>query len=49
METAESASINDYIAESGNIAALHNQISSCDAILARMEGDAQLNVYPDFN
>ena len=37
LEKAESASINDYIAESGNIAALHNQISSCDGILARME------------
>ena len=38
LESAEHASIGDYIAESGNIAALHNQISSCDGILARMEG-----------
>ena len=36
---AESASIGDYIAESRNIANLHNQISSCDGILARMEGN----------
>ena len=38
LDAAESASIKDYITESGNIAALHNQISSCDGILARMEG-----------
>jgi len=38
LEEAESASIGDYITESGNIATLHNQISSCDGILARMEG-----------
>lgn len=38
LEAAESASIGDYITESGNIATLHNQISSCDGILARMEG-----------
>jgi len=38
LAEAESASIGDYIAESRNIATLHNQISSCDGILARMEG-----------
>jgi len=37
LENAESESIGDYIAESKNIATLHNQISSCDGILARME------------
>jgi len=34
---AEQSSIRDYINQSGNIAQLHNQVSSCDGILARME------------
>lgn len=38
LALAEKASIADYIHQSGNIAQLHNQVSSCDSILARMEG-----------
>jgi len=37
LAAAEKASIADYISQSGNIAQLHNQVSSCDSILARME------------
>jgi len=33
----EQVSIQDYISQAGNIAQLHNQISSCDNILERME------------
>lgn len=33
----ENRSIDDYIAESQNIASLHNQIGDCDSILERME------------
>ena len=37
LASSEQASIQDYISQAGNIAQLHNQISSCDGILARME------------
>ena len=37
LASCEQASIQDYISQAGNIAQLHNQISSCDGILARME------------
>ncbi|NXA44091.1 VPS52 protein, partial [Eudromia elegans] len=37
LQEVERASIQDYIAESENIASLHNQITACDAILERME------------
>ena len=33
----EQVSVEDYISQAGNIAQLHNQISSCDGILERME------------
>lgn len=33
----EQVSIEDYISQAGNIAQLHNQISTCDGILERME------------
>ncbi|KAL0273486.1 UNVERIFIED_CONTAM: hypothetical protein PYX00_006139 [Menopon gallinae] len=38
LKEIENKSIQDYIKESQNIASLHNQICSCDDILARMEG-----------
>ncbi|XP_059480069.1 vacuolar protein sorting-associated protein 52 homolog [Neocloeon triangulifer] len=38
---AENNSIQDYIKESQNIASLHNQISTCDGILERMESILQ--------
>ena len=34
---SEEVSVADYISQAGNIAQLHNQISSCDGILERME------------
>lgn len=37
LRSAELESIQDYIAESDNLVALHGQISSCDTILASME------------
>ena len=37
LATCKHDSIQDYISQAGNIAQLHNQISSCDGILARME------------
>lgn len=37
LQEVERASIRDYIKQSENIAALHNQITACDAILQRME------------
>ena len=37
LASCEQASIKDYISQAGNIGQLHNQISSCDGILARME------------
>nr|CAD7193636.1 unnamed protein product [Timema douglasi] len=37
LKQVENKSIQDYIKESENIASLHNQISSCDNILERME------------
>ncbi|XP_029023596.1 vacuolar protein sorting-associated protein 52 homolog [Betta splendens] len=37
LQRIEQASIKDYIKESQNIALLHNQITSCDSILERME------------
>ena len=37
LATCEHDSIQDYISQAGYIAQLHNQISSCDGILARME------------
>ena len=33
----EEVSVADYISQAGNIAQLHNQISSCDGILEKME------------
>ncbi|XP_077180625.1 vacuolar protein sorting-associated protein 52 homolog [Paroedura picta] len=37
LQQIENASIKDYIKESKNIASLHTQITSCDAVLERME------------
>ena len=37
MVRCEQVSVEDYISQAGNIAQLHNQISSCDGILERME------------
>ncbi|KAL4424816.1 hypothetical protein ABPG77_011066, partial [Micractinium sp. CCAP 211/92] len=38
LRAAEDASINDYIAQSDSLAALHAQIKDCDGILVQMEG-----------
>ncbi|GAB6031475.1 Vacuolar protein sorting-associated protein 52 [Chamberlinius hualienensis] len=46
LTEVENASIQDYIKESQNIASLHDQISACDDILARME-DMLLNFQED--
>jgi hypothetical protein len=38
LAAAEKASIADFISQSGKIAQLHNQVSSCESILAQMDG-----------
>lgn len=38
LRAAETSSIADYIGQSANIVQLHGQLTSCDELLARMEG-----------